>query len=40
MTRRPCFREEYYTGMRRFIEARKIADPNARKQYVNIGGVS
>ena len=36
MARRTCFREEYYTGMRRFIEAGKIAGPDPRKLYIYI----
>ena len=36
MARRTCFREEYYTGMRDIIEARKIAGPDPRKLYVKM----
>ena len=36
MARRTCFREQYYTGMRRYYSAGKIACQDSRKLYVII----
>ena len=36
MARRTCFREQYYTGIRRYYWAGKIAGPDPRKLYVKI----